>query len=268
MGEAHLDYSMSDTTHHLYLEHDGKVLLVDAAGQGPQQPQMGRTVDHPQSEQGWTIRLPTQAEVTALGIKWELRRVNHIALGDKVHTVLYALPTLDWPEGWAWKDEMISDSAVHPLAREAVYRSMHRLVSKVIVRDPEGYLLMLKVKRGFFRGCWTLCGGFLDYDEHPRQCAARELSEEVGIVVTVPDPAGEAGPVIKGNNFSLVQSRIFTDEGINWVSFTYLVDVDLRPELHCKPDEIEEGRWFSLEEAQQRAVSLFDIEALRRLESF
>ena len=45
---------------HLHLEHDGKLLLVDADGNGPQIPVPGRTDT---GESGWSIRLPTEKEV-------------------------------------------------------------------------------------------------------------------------------------------------------------------------------------------------------------
>ena len=45
----------------LYLEHDGKVLLVDLDGKGPQDAVMGRVGQI-------TLRLPTVSEVEAMGI--------------------------------------------------------------------------------------------------------------------------------------------------------------------------------------------------------
>ena len=52
-------------------------------------------------------------------------------------TVVKAHPLIEWPEHWAWKDECIADDAVHPIARESVYRSLHRLVAKVVVLNQE-----------------------------------------------------------------------------------------------------------------------------------
>ena len=39
-----------------------------------------------------------------------------------------------------------------------------------------------------------------------------------------------------------------------------------RPEISPKPDEIEEGAWFALTDAIQRAASIFDKEALEALQ--
>ena len=49
----------------VYLEHDGKVLLVDQSGNGPVQPVKGRV------ETEIELRFPTRSEVTALGIEFK-----------------------------------------------------------------------------------------------------------------------------------------------------------------------------------------------------
>ena len=255
---------MSGARQHIHLEHDGKLLLVDISGKGPVKPERGRST---WIGDGYQIRLPTPQEATALGIEWNERRVNEFRLGGHIHRILYATPKIDWPEHWAWKDSVISDSAVDPVARESVYRTLHRVVSKVIVTNTLDEILMTKVARGFFTGCWTLPGGFVDYGEHPRAAAEREALEELGITITVPDPKGEAGATTPGDDGSLIQTAIFNDEGICWVSFTYRCQADIKAEdIVPKDDEIEEARWFTREEAVELAVSLFDIEAIQRID--
>ena len=65
---------------------------------------------------------------------------------------------------------------------------------------------------------------------------------------------------------AIVQSAIFNEEGINWVSFTYRCDAELvDQEITPKEDEIEESKWFSIDEALSNAVSIFDIEAIKRI---
>ena len=159
----------------LYLEHDGKVLLVDLDGDGPRKAVMGRVGEI-------SLRLPTEDEVRSMGIEWTERRVNRIKFGDDFHEVVYALPDIEWPENWTWKDKLISDGCVDPLARECVYRSMHRVVSKVILVNQRNDVVMAKVRRGFFTGHWTLPGGFVDYAEHPLEGAVREVLEELGVL--------------------------------------------------------------------------------------
>ena len=51
----------------VYLEHDGKVLLVDSSGNGPVQPVKGRV------EAASSLRFPTRDEVHALGIRMRKR---------------------------------------------------------------------------------------------------------------------------------------------------------------------------------------------------
>ena len=252
---------MSD---YIYLEHDGKLLLVNSDGEGPVTPIQGRI--------NWegspnSIRLPTPQEVTDMGILWDEKRSNNIIFGDIEKKIIIATPKIKWPENWAWKDSVISDNAVDPFARESVYRTMHRVVSKVIIQNNEDMLLMAKVKRGFFTGCWTLPGGFVDYGEHPRTGAVREALEELGINIEIPDKFGESGDVIQGDDGVVIQENIFTSEGINWLSFTYRCSLDIQiEEIIPKDDEIEEAKWFSIEDALRNAVSIFDRDAILRIE--
>ena len=231
----------------LYLEHDGKVLLVDLDGNGPQDSVMGRVGEI-------LLRLPTVGEVQSMGIQWTERRTNRIQFGNETHEVIYALPEIEWPEKWSWKDKLISDGCVHPLARECVYRSMHRVVAKVILVNSNHEIAMAKVKRGFFTGHWTLPGGFVDYAEHPVEGAVREVKEELGLKVNI-DP----------NDIVQIAERIFTSEGIQFLSFTYKCKVDGEVAFNPKADEIEEARWFSMDQALANAASLFDVEALRSM---
>lgn len=259
----------------LHLEHDGKLLLVDSKGEGPCIPVKGRQACS--SEEGWLYRLPTQSEAEALGVPWVERRRLVISLGEEDYTVIKGMPNIAWPENWAWKDDVISDSAVHPLARESVYRSLHRLVSKVIIQDEEGFILMAKVKRGHFLGHWGLPGGYLEHDEHPRTGAVRETLEELGVEISISDPLGEGGPSTKPTvspcagcvseeHWSIVSQNIFTDEGISFVSFTFRTKVEReKMSFKLKEDEIEEIGWFSPADAVAHAVSWFDITAIDAL---
>ena len=253
---------MSAPRRHIHLEHDGKLLLVDIDGNGPVIPQMGRVGDG-----GFSIRLPTPEEAVKMGLSWKVNRTNQFRLGQEMHEVIVATPKISWPGEWAWKDAVISDSLVDPVARESVYRTLHRVVSKVVITNSNDEILMAKVTRGFFTGCWTLPGGFVDYAEHPRTGAEREALEELGINIRIPDPQGESGDASKGDDGAVIQQAIFQKDGINWLSFTYRCKADIPAEdIIPKDDEIEEARWFSKEEAMNNAVSLFDIAAIRRVE--
>tara|TARA_B100000579_G_scaffold423738_1_gene427220 strand:+ start:434 stop:1144 length:711 start_codon:yes stop_codon:yes gene_type:complete len=231
----------------IYLEHDGKVLLVDLDGNGPQDAVMGR-------EGEVTLRLPTVDEVETMGIQWSERRINRIQFDSETREVIYALPEIEWPEHWTWKDKLVSDGCVHPLARECVYRSMHRVVAKVILINSQNEIAMAKVKRGFFSGHWTLPGGFVDYAEHPVEGAVREVKEELGVSVEIDE-----------KDIVQIAERIFTSEGVQFLSFTYKCHIEGDVQFNPKADEIEEARWFSMQQALANAASLFDVEALKSI---
>lgn len=235
--------NMQHPTSVLYLEHDGKVLLVDSEGNGPQKPVLNRS--------GSTkYRFPTREEVEMMGLEWNEKNRFDI-LGFEV---IKAHPIIEWPKEWAWKDDCISDDCVHPIARESIYRSIHRLVSKVMVLNPKGEVLMGKIERGHFVGHWTLPGGYMDHDEHPTVGCVRETLEEMGIDIELSEDA------------PIITQRIFTNEGISFVSFTYRANWNGdNSEIKLKENEISEFAWLTPEEAMSRAVSGFDAAALRDL---
>lgn len=232
----------------IHLEHDGKVLLVDEEGNGPLKPVQGR------NDVGPKLRFPTLGEVESLGIPVQQKGVTVLRFGEDSFEVLKGYPKIDWPKNWAWKDNCIADNCVHPVAREAIYRSLHRLVSKVMVQNSNGDVLMAKVERGHFHGFWTLPGGYMDHDEHPAIGCVRETLEELGLDIIL-EPTE---PVVTQN--------IFNDEGISFVSFTYKSSWDGNlSDLKLQTEEISEAKWFSPHEAHSQAVSYFDKQALRSI---
>ena len=164
----------------VYLEHDGKLLLVDENGDGPRDCIMGRNTNE------ILLRFPTPEEVEHHGISWTAGRETDLRFGNETYTVLHGEPEMDWPEHWTWKDKVVSDNAVHPVAREAVYRSLHRLVSKVIIRNNKKEILMAKVARGFFKGYWGLPGGYMNHSEEPAEGCVRETQD--CLLYTSPSP--------------------------------------------------------------------------------
>ena len=234
----------------VYLEHDGKVLLVDVEGNGPMKPVNGRIL-----ETESILRFPTVAEVDKMEIKFEQKRTISIKFDGIIYEVIKAYPKISWPKDWAWKDNVFTDNLIHPIVRESIYRSIHRLVSKVIIRNSMGEILLAKVKRGHFSGYWSLPGGYMDHDEHPSIGCVRETLEELGIDITL----DQSTPVIT--------QKIFNDDGISFVSFTYqsLWEGDIS-ELRLQSEEIEEAKWFTLDDAKGIAVSYFDSEALKRID--
>ena len=200
------------------------------------------------------LRFPTPGELENLEIKYTEKSRLTIRYVDEEYIVIKAYPKIEWPRDWAWKDACVSDNMVHPVARDAIYRSIHRLVSKLMVCNEEGMVLMGKVERGHFHGFWTLPGGYMDHDEHPATGCVRETLEELGLSVVLDD----IEPIIT--------QRIFNDEGISFVSFTYRSTWNGElSELTLQTEEISEAAWFSPQEAFEQAVSHFDQQALRSL---
>lgn len=94
----------------------------------------------------------------------------------------------------------------------------------------------------------------MDHDEHPAVGCVRETLEEMGIDIELSEDA------------PIITQRIFTNEGISFVSFTYRANWDGdNSEIKLKENEISEFAWLTPEEAMSRAVSGFDAAALRNL---
>ncbi len=243
-----VERSMSHPDTVVHLEHDGQVLLVNEQGEGPQLPEQGRMDNSP------ILRLPTQQEIQSMGIEWEKKRATIISFANTTVSVVKGYPKIEWPEHWALKDDIIADNSVHPIAREAIYRSIHRLVSKVMITNSKGQVLMGKVERGHFRGSWTLPGGYMDHDEHPEVGCVRETLEELGLNIKLLDDK------------PIITQQIFSSRGISFVSFTYRSQWDGElSELVLQSEEISQAAWFSPEVAASKAVSHFDVKALNSL---
>ena len=123
-----------------------------------------------------------------------------------------------------------------------------------MICNEKGEVLLGKVERGHFRGFWTLPGGYMDHDEHPSTGCVRETLEEIGLEITLESEE------------PIVTQKIFTDDGISFVSFTYrsLWNGDIT-QLKLQTEEIAEVKWFTKGDALNVAVSYFDVEALKSL---
>ncbi|MCW2621859.1 MAG: hydrolase [Frankiales bacterium] len=93
--------------------------------------------------------------------------------------------------------------------RRAVLRALtpsYRVGVLVVLRRPDGRILL--VDQPYEQG-WSLPGGDLKRREQPGEGAARELREELGLVLPVPDP---------------VLAALRTHD--RWVTFVLLIEVD------------------------------------------
>lgn len=193
---------------HLYIETDGQVYLV---------------------EDGGVLRFPREGEK----IPFPIDRQATMRLGKDL--VVRAKPKLRrHPEEWLMKDEVVAHPRVQGLAKHAVYMSLHRTVSEVLV--PRGdSVLLVKSRRGFSAGHWNLPGGFMDYGEHPEDAAVRETREEIGVGVRL---TGFIGTYVSG--FPGKPSHTL---GIVWRGALE------SEEFRFKADEIETARYWRVDRA-------------------
>ena len=104
----------------------------------------------------------------------------------------------------------------------------HRIGVNVVCIDANNHILLLK---HVFHPLapWGLPGGWMDRNESPAECAARELREETGITEVV------SGEVI-------YMSR---NPGPDHIIIIYLIEVDsVQPETVIDGVEITDSRWI------------------------
>jgi len=212
-----------------FLDHDGRVFLV---------------------REGRVLRLPARDEVDFAFL--EKRRL--MLLGKEV-VVGSPVAKHERPD-WVWKDELPGMVDVDPLVRAAANLTLARVVAKgAFTRGPlerPDELLLVRPLVGFYRGQWSLPGGYLDYGETPEECLVRETLEELGV----------HGSVVRLLHLG---SRV-VPSGVHFLSFLFEGRLHSE-EFHLKGDEIEDARWFPLEAALREvegAVGSRGLEALRK----
>ena len=138
-----------------YLEHDGRVLIVERDGR---------------------IDLPTAKEVDVAFDEVARRTLN----GEEV---VFGNARLDkHPEHWPIKDHLVADHRCRPVVHAAIDATLFRPVVGVVVMNGDDVLLV-RPARGVAEGHWVLPGGFLGAFESAEDGARRELREETGIDV-------------------------------------------------------------------------------------
>src|SRR5207245_3930037 len=138
---------------HVFVETDGQVYLVRDRG---------------------TLRFPRVRET----LPFPSEPTSVMDLGAE--RVRRQKPLLDHhPEEWFGRDAIFERSDVDPLVKRAIYTTMIRCVSEVILsKGPR--VLMVKAVRGFSTGYWTVPGGFMDYGESAAGGVEREAAEAMG----------------------------------------------------------------------------------------
>lgn len=172
--------------------------------------------------------------------------------------VAFCRPSLEgFPSEWMFKDEVPLRRDVDPIVQRAINASLARCVVGVILRGPDGRILLVKSSRGFTKGMWNVPGGFIEYGEAPETAAVREAKEETGLEIAL-------GPLI-GVYTQRFESPYFM------YGFMYEATSESAA-LRLEPSEIEAARWAEPEEAigltrnpfaQQAITSLFKLKVPR-----
>ncbi len=193
---------------HLYIETDGQVYLVRDRG---------------------TFRFPRAGE----RLPFRTQPNGRMDLGADV--VVKRKPVLDHhPEEWLGRDAIFERADVDSLVKRAIYTTMIRCVSEVIL-SKGGRVLMVKAVRGFSKGHWNVPGGFMDYGESPEVGVEREAEEEIGVDIRLD---GLLDVFVSG----------FPGKPAYTLGFVYQGHV-ASEEFRLKPDEIEDVGWFTVDKA-------------------
>ena len=193
---------------HVYIETDGQVYLV---------------------RDGGTLRFPRDDE------RLPFRTTNHGRMDFGEDQVLKRKPVLTHhPEDWLGRDAIFERADVDPLVKRAIYTSMVRCVSEVVLaKGPR--VLMVKAVRGFSKGHWNVPGGFMDYGEGPEVAVEREAAEEIGVDIVLD---GLLDVYVSG----------FPGKPAYTLGFVYKGRAASEA-FRLKADEIEAARWFTVDKA-------------------
>lgn len=115
----------------------------------------------------------------------------------------------------------------------------------VITREMHPKVLLIQRCNEPFKGCWAFPGGFMNMDETTEQCAARELEEETGMVVSELQQIG-------------AYSRVNRDPRGRTVTVAYLVMIDVPVEVRGQ-DDAAQAKWFPISELPPLAFDHDDI---------
>ena len=191
---------------HVFVETDGQVFLVRDRGR---------------------FRFPRIDE--AIPFATEPNGVMDFG-GDRV---LRKTPVLDYhPEEWMGRDAVFDRADVDSLVKRAIYTTMIRCVSEVVL-SKGSRVLMVKAVRGFSKGYWNIPGGFMDYGEGPEAGVEREAEEEIGVDVVLD---GLLNIYVAG----------FPGKPAYTLGFVYKGHVTSE-RFRLKADEIEETAWFTVD---------------------
>lgn len=193
---------------HVYVETDGQVYLVRDRGK---------------------LRFPRAGE------RLPFRTTAHGLMDFGADLVTKAKPLLArHPEEWLGRDAIFERADVDALVKRAIYTSMVRCVSEVVL-SKGSRVLMVKAVRGFSKGHWNFPGGFMDFGEGPEVGVEREAEEEIGVDIVL-------------DALLNVYVTGFPGKPSYTLGFVYKGHVTSEA-FRLKGDEIEDARWFTVDKA-------------------
>ena len=117
------------------------------------------------------------------------------------------------------------------MQREDVSGAPHPRVGVAVFIRKGRKVLMGKRKNISGNGTWGLVGGHLEFGEELKECATREIEEEVGVSISK-------------LQFATVSNVIFEDENTHYVSVFFVCDYLSGKVLNKEPDKLEKWEWF------------------------
>jgi 8-oxo-dGTP diphosphatase len=109
----------------------------------------------------------------------------------------------------------------------------HEVVAALLVRDGRVLLCHRSAGRSWYPDVWDLPGGHVEAGETPREALARELEEELSILMAEPGP--EVASVVEAG----LAMRI------------WLVEEWAGNPVNASPGEHDDLGWFSVSEAEE-----------------
>jgi len=108
----------------------------------------------------------------------------------------------------------------------------------IVLRQAGDIIEVLLIKDSY--GRWTWPKGKIDADEKPRDAAVREVGEEAGLTgLTVIGRVGKSQYFFKSKGSLIFKTVYF-----------YLMSAGSNTALKIQHSEIQDGRWFKLDEAK------------------
>lgn len=153
---------------------------------------------------------------------------------------------------------------------EIVWDSRSCAVTSIVSCWYQGDLYIALNKRGQgtpdFQGHWSLCCGYMDWDEDAYDAARREIWEEIGLDVEGQGFSCQGG-VHENQPWFVQSSPRASNQNISLRFWFGHEDISTLPELsmgNCEPNEVDDVRWWKVNDALELQLA-FDQNTMIRL---